>query len=244
MKQFTIPALMLAAAGSPAAAQLFTFDTADDFITPLVNGQMVSAGIEFSSHFSISSGGGLGAAIFDSGDGGINAGTLDPDLLVDLGNILIVQNTAYPDMTTAGIFDIPNDEPGGGNITFNFTELSSLLSIDLIDIDRTDQGVAVVLTDIFGLMRTYDVADNWSRDISIDGPDGYDTLSLTTLAEQVGEGGGSATASEDAGFDPLRVASLSVTFNGSGGLDNLWIVPAPGPAALLVIGGLAFTRRR
>lgn len=244
MRHLAIPTLLLAAIGAPASGQLFTFDVEDDFVTPLVNGQLVSTGSEFGNVFDISSFGGLGATIFDSDPAGPNVGTLDPDLLVDLGNILIVQNVEFPDMSTPGIFDTPNDEPGGGNITFDFIEPVSLISIDLIDIDRPDQGVMVVLTDIFGLVRTYAVADNWSNDLSVDGPDGYDTLSLTTLTEQVGEGGGSAIASQDDEFDPSLVASLSVTFIGSGGLDNLWIVPSPGTAVLLALGGIALTRRR
>ncbi len=145
-----------------------------------------------------------GAAIFDSTPGGPNASGSDPDLLVSLGGILILQNDSFATQTTPGIYDTANDEAAGGTLVFDFVDPVELLSIDLIDIDGSAT-VGLILTDGSGLARTYSVPMSWTFDISVSGPDGFDTLDLTTLAPQLGEGGGIATAVEDAGFNPLGV---------------------------------------
>ena len=82
----------------------------------------------------------LGAAIFDSSPVGPNSGSLDQDLLVDLGNILILQDDKFPTQTLPGTFDTPNDEEDGGTIIFDFVNPLRLLSIDLIDIDANGPG--------------------------------------------------------------------------------------------------------
>lgn len=184
----------------------------------------------------------LGAAIFDSSPVGPNAGSLDRDLLVDLGNILILQNDHFPTQTLPGTFDTPNDEEDGGTIIFDFTKSLTLLSIDLIDIDGNGPA-DLFLLDGSGRTRTYNVPMSWTRDVFAQGPDGFDTLDLTSLAPQLGEGGGTATAFQDLDFDPLDVVRLTIAHSGSAGIDNLVVIPAPPALAVLALG-LAVRRRR
>jgi len=188
------------------------------------------------------SGNHLGAAIFDSNDPGPNTGGGDPDLIVNLGNILILQNNDFPDQTgDPDIWDTPDDDLNGGTVIFDFDEAVRLLSIDLIDINGNGN-LLITLTDSFGLSREYEVPDEWTGDPD-EGQPGFGTLDLTTLAAQTGGGPGmpDATASE--------VVSLTVSFNGSGGLDNVSFllaseIPAPGALALLATAGCIGMRRR
>jgi len=183
-----------------------------------------------------------GAAIFDSNPFGPNATGNDPDLLVGLGNILILQNDNLSAQTVPGIYDTPNDEPDGGMMVFDFLFPVELLSLDLIDINGNGSA-DVILQDSAGATRTYDVPMHWTLDIFVSGRDGYDTLDLTTLDPQLGEGGGTATASQDALFDSLDVVKLTLIQSGSAGLDNLVLIPAPS-ALILLAGGLLAPRRR
>ena len=148
-----------------------------------------------------------GASIFDSTRGGPNALGSDPDLLVDLGNILILQNDTFATQTVAGTYDVPNDEADGGSLFFDFVDPVELLSVVLIDIDAHG-AVELILTDGSALTRTYSVPSFWTFDVSVSGPDGFDWLDLTILTPQLGEGGAVATASEDLDFNPLDVATL------------------------------------
>jgi len=230
-----------------ASATTLDFEFEDDFTTPLVNGQDISTPPEFGNLVSISDAGAghLGAAIFDSDTGGPNAGGPDPDLLVDLGNVLILQSTDSPAQTVAGIFDTPDDSAAGGSIIFDFMLPSYLISIDLIDINGGAQ-TDVTLTDGAGRTRLYDVPSEWTGENT--STQGWDTLNLTTLLAQPGLGtGGSATALEDVGFDPYDVRKLEVDFSGSGGLDNLTFrtIPEPGTMMLMGLGSLVlFLNRR
>lgn len=240
-----VGALLSCASLSLAGFATFDFET-DDSGAVLVNGQSIMSPDEFGLLASISSSGGnAGAAIFDSDPMGPNAGVQDQDLLVGLGNILILQSSNSPSHTmqsTPGIFDTPNDSSNGGAITFDFTSPTELLSIDLIDVD-SGNSMELTLFDGGGLTRTYSVGNNWTNEVNVM-PAGFDTLDLSILTDQIGEGGGIATAMEDQGFDPLSVERLRIDINGSGGIDNLTFVPTPGAAALLGLAGVATMRRK
>lgn len=176
-----------------------------------------------------------GAAIFNSDPFGPNSGNPDQDLLVGLGNILIVQNDGYAAQTIPGFYDTPNDEEDGGTMVFNFVSAVELLSIDLIDID--DHGPAeVILEDGSGYFRTYDVGASWTYDVNAQGPNGWDTLDLTLLDPQAGEGGGVAIAWQDALFDAGNVVRLTVNLGGSAAIDNLVFVPGPSALIALIVG--------
>ncbi len=233
--------------GAPALAGFanIDFSVEDDFLTPLVNGQEINSPGEFGNLFTITSTGRL--AIFDTSDPGANDAGGDPDLLVNQGNALIIQNTGMLTQSTADIFNTPNDSAGGGSIFFNFLQPAELGSVDLIDVDDAN-GVTVTLTDDMGRQRVYNVPNSFTNEVNTDGPAGFDTLSLLDTMPQLGEGGGTATlVSEDMGYDATRVLTLEVDLAGSGGVDNLFIesiVPTPGAAALFACSGLAMIRRR
>ncbi len=190
------------------------FETEDDFATALVDGQAIDT--EFGNLVTVSSSGdNEGAAMFDSTPGGPNDPGVDEDLLVDQGNIMILQEK--PAQTVPGIFDFPDDAKAGGSITFDFVNSSRMFSIDIIDIDASvelTQDAWVILTDGNGNTRTYSLPEGWTAN------GGVGTLDLTTLADQAGFAS-TATASEDAGFDSTDVVSLQVVLNSSGACDNL-----------------------
>jgi hypothetical protein len=245
-------ALCAWAAPQPAGAVLIVDFAFDDSGSALGNGQIIDT--EFFTHFTITSPetgvSHLGPTIFDSTAGGPNASGADPDLLVDLGNVLILQNTAYS-ANNGFFFEVPNDEAnfnplGYGTVVFDFVDPVELLSIDLIDIDGGAM-VDLTLTDASGRTRTYHVPERWTHDISVTpSADGFGTLDLTTLADQVGDAGGTATAIQMAGFDPTDVSSLQIMFSSnspSAAIDNLAFIPGP-PTLLVMFGVLAARRRR
>ena len=175
--------------------------------------------------------GNAGAAIFDSTNG--PAGQ-DPDLMVDQGNVLILQNNQNAQVLTKSddFYVHPNDDHNGGTLTFTFCEPADAATIDLIDIDDANgpgvpDGASVVLTDLDGFTHTITVPDGWTGNTDVG------TLDLKTLAPQPGVIG-SATASEQAGYDGGLVVSIAVTLQSSGAVDNLSYCPN-GPGAQAVV---------
>lgn len=267
--------LGLAMAGS-ASAFVFDFET-DDGGNPLTNGQAICTGpggcvvggdtvFEFGNLANVrttNTGPGMhmGAATFNST---IGTNALDPDLWVDKGNILVLQNNSHPSTTLDGtfgqVFTTPNDEKDwedAGSIIFDFNTSVFLNSIVLIDINGGVE-LDIILMDSLGRDRTYSLGERWTQDVSDCGglgPGclGYHTLDLTTLLPQAPEPGATgldATAAEVAGFDPNDVVSLEIAFMSfsgtspiSGGIDDLTGIPEPGSGLMLSLG-LAFLARR
>jgi len=241
---FAVALTVLLLGTAPVGATTLDFST-DDGGTPLVNGQSITTPPFFGNLVNLSfsfpgSPGAPGLAIFDSTPG---VNSEDQDLQVKLGNILVLQDPDFPDKTV-GVFDTPGDTDtldfsnNPATIIFDFLSPSRLLSIDLVDADSPNL-TTVKMTDTFGRMRTYTVGDNFSFDINKIAPgtgNGYQTLDLTTLAVQVGEGGGMASAAEDVGFNPLSVLRLEVAIIGSVGIDNLSFVPEPSAGGMLGLG--------
>jgi len=221
----------------------FDFETEDDFTTPLVNGQSIMSPDEFGNVFAITTEGvgHRGAAIFDSSPLGPNINNPDQDMLVDLGNILILQSGSSPPAVD-DVFETPDDDPQGGTIAFTFVDPVIPGSIDIVDQDR--DSTIVTLTDTQGATRTYTVPGGFSNDLFQSGPAGFDTLDLTTLAAQTGEGGGTATATELGDFNPFRVVEMRFETTDSIGLDNLVLIPEPGSLACLLLAGLLVGQTR
>ncbi len=208
--------LALAAGGEVVAfsqTQTFGFDGR-------ANGQALADGTDVGNGITLSvdAPGTLGAAIFDTDPSGPNLGMEDPDLLVDLGNVLILQSTDNPDQTQPGIFDTPDDSRVGGLVAFDFPVGAELDRIVLVDLESSSAELRLI--DGSGRVRSYDVPKGWTKDVVDDGPDGFDTLDLTSLSDQSGEGGKTATASEDAGFDATDVVRLEIVLHGSGALST------------------------
>lgn len=204
---------------------LIDFTNEDDG-TPLVNGQDITFGTEFGNDLNITgSGSNFGPVIFDSSNPGPNIPGQDLDLLLNQGNVLILQNDD-PNVPApvGGIYPRPNDDEDGGTLDFAFIRPVRPLSIDLLDIDNhPGEGAVLTLTDFSALTRTYTVPADWTGDLTLIQP-GVGTLDLQTLFNQGGFNSTTATAAEDPGFDASAVVSLSVAMGGSGALDNLHII--------------------
>jgi hypothetical protein len=194
-----------------------------------VNGQDLSTPPEFGRLLSISSVQPVagprhqGPAIFDTDPNGPNARSSDPDLLVGLGNAVILQEN--PGQRVPGLFDLPDDAANGGTLVFDFGPLDFIrkveaVAIDLIDVDSAGAGVKIFLTDALGRARTYSVPNGWTEDINTQGPPGFRTLDLTTLAPQPGFRS-TATATSSPDFLASEVVRMEVELLGSAAIDNL-----------------------
>jgi len=205
------------------------FQTEDDLVTPLVNGQALGTPPEFGRLFRLSAlGANLGPTLFDSTPLGPNDPSQDRDLLVGKGHLLILQNSTSSTQTLPDVWDRPNDDADGGVLRFEFLQPQELLALDLVDIDLASGRTALVrLIDTSARTRTYFVPSGWTEDLVTEGPPGWRTLRLDTLAPQPGRHA-AASASEDAGFAPAAVIRLEVELGGSGAVDDLVFRPAGG----------------
>jgi hypothetical protein len=170
---------------------------------------------------SISSlGNNLGPAIFDSTPGGPNDPSINSDMLIGRGNLLLLQDSRRPQQSTAGIFDVVTDDPDGGDLVFDFHAPIDPRSIELVDINPPpNRGASVTLYDGVGRARVYAVQPGWTGGYGNAGPH---RLDLTTLAPQLGNGTQRwATASQDAGFTQTDVVRIVVHLTGYGAIDDL-----------------------
>jgi hypothetical protein len=279
----TATVLLCFATGASAGYIDWETDGANGLGNPMTNGQAVCTGpggcvvggdtvfefgdgvVSLSTTFT-GSGGHNGAATYDSTPG-VNAS--DPDLWVDLGNILILQNNVHPNTTLSGtygqVFDTPDDErdpADSGSIVLDFDNSVLLESIILVDING-GVNVDLTLTDSNNFKRVYHVPEKWTQDVDVCGglnPPaclGYHTLDLTVTTPQDGEanatGGDAVVSLEDVGFVPSDVVQLDIHFYSatgtspiSGGIDAIAWAPEPGAGSLLALGmlGLSVLRRR
>ncbi|MGB0714310.1 MAG: IPTL-CTERM sorting domain-containing protein [Phycisphaerae bacterium] len=204
------------------------FSVEDDGVTPLVNGQDISTPPEFGVYFNVSStGNNLGPAIFDTDPSGPNGSGPDPDLLVDAGNCIMLQSNSSPTQTTSGIFDTPNDSAAGGTLTFDFAAAGANVRVVSMDaLDRDGNGRAIMtLTDGNGAQRVVDIPNQFTGEAP--GDPGIATIDLETGSptESPNIPGLFTTVNTDPGFNIDDVASLVVTFIGSGGVSNLTFIP-------------------
>ena len=217
--------------------------------------------IPVSNFFTITSTGNdhVGAAIFDTtprftdglGVSGPNsfpipadADIADPDLLVNTGNVLILQEDnqiAGRDTRRDGdgnlIFRQPDDDVHPGSIVFDFNEAVTAISIDLVDFNGGASG-EVTLSDIAGNQRVLTVPEEFTYDLaevledtegdrlgdgdpSNDPVEGFATLVFGELGPQFGEGRLDENGDEiqttvvDTGdFDINQVVTIEVAFGG------------------------------
>jgi hypothetical protein len=198
------------------------FETEDDGTTALLNAQAVVSPPSFGNLVSITGAGhNLGPAIFDSTPGGPNDPSINSDMLVGHGNMLLLQDSRRPHQTVAGIFDEVTDDPDGGDMVFDFPVAVEPRSVLLADINPPpNRGASVTLTDVNGKSRVYAVQPGWTGTYGDAGPW---MLDLTTLAPQPGNGTPRfATATQDAGYLANRVARIVVHMTGYGAMDELW----------------------
>lgn len=199
------------------------FEHEDDGSTILIDGQDVSTPPEFGNMVSISgSGPNYGPAIFDSSIDGPNDPGRDSDLLVDIGNLLILQENNT--QSVEGIFDYPDDDAGGGYLIFEFTTYVEAATITLVDVDDGTVGQAVHLINANGEERYYECPGGWTTDIAEQGGTGYGVLDLTTLDNQPGYET-DAWCTETDGFDPEKVVRIEVCFSGSGAVGGFSVCP-------------------
>lgn len=248
------------------------WETEDDFTTPLINGQSIGtlSGLpgetvfEFGDLINVSSTSvyfkaHLGPAIFDSDTGGPNdgGGAFDPDLLVDLGNILILQNDFSPDTILDPnyglVFEEPNDEANfadRGSIIVDFLDPVELISIIMVDINGNGHSTVRVF-DLEGDERIYNVPQKWTTDVTVD-PTGWHTLFLNTLDPQPSHanaiGNDATVIFNSPDYNPFSVVRIDVALDGdpaSSGIDSIVWVPEATTLSLLAVGSLVvFCRRR
>ncbi len=198
------------------------FETEDDFTTPLGNGQALSTPPEFGNLVRISSAGAnAGPATFDSTPGGPNDPSLNHDMLIGHGNMLLLEDDWHAfAQTNPGFFDVVTDDPHGGDLIFDFLQPVDPQSVLLADINPPPNlGASVTLTDGSGKQRVYAIDPGWTGGYGNAGPH---QLDLRTTVPQPGNGTPRfARATEDEGFQQDDVVRMVVHMTGFGALDEL-----------------------
>ena len=162
----------------------------------------------------------FGACAFDSTSDGPNAGGPDPDLLVNEGNLLILQENNQ--QSVPGFFDEPDDAQLGGFLFVDFEEPSQVLSIDFVDVDDgPEESIILYQFDTSGRQRQTIVPAGWTRDLIVDGTPGFRTLDLVTPSGQPGFLANAGMVLEDPGFDRQNVRRLVIDVNTSTAIDNI-----------------------
>lgn len=197
------------------------FETEDDYTTPLGNGQTISTPPEFGRLVSISSAGpNLGCTAWDSTPGGPNDPSINSDMLIGHGNLLLLQESARPQQSPPGFFAVPTDDSNGGDIVFTFPVPVDPRSILLADINPPpNMGSYVTLVDEDERTRVYTIEPGWTGPYGNAGPH---LLDLTRTDPQPGNGTPRfARAVEQPGFLQDRVIRIVVRMTGYGALDEL-----------------------
>jgi len=234
----SLSAIVALGGANTAYAGIITFDYADDFATPLVNGQDLEHQSPFGTLFNLSSSGSnQGAAIFDTTPG-VNGA--DPDLWTDSGNALILQSNDSPQKTAGNRYSTPNDSARGGYLYFDFlTDGVSVQSVDVIDVD-SGGAMKIWLYDRSDRVRVVNVPSHFTGDIA-QGFAGLATIDLTGEATESPEHWWMSTwVWTQWGFNDNDIARMKVRMSGSGAVDNLRYSVVPLPiAAWLGMTGLA-----
>ena len=234
---FMTTALVVGAIG-PAAVHALTIDfedfshgdvidiaagvtiTADNFELPSVSDYAVAFDSELTGTADADLESALGGATRWSG------GNLQGE---ELGIMLILQEN--PSGCDTGVCDSPDDEGSrpAGTLTLDFAIATPFLGFDLVDIESTvSENGELTLTDSTGASQT---------------------LSFASLLAGLEIGNNTANRiapidASDLGLEDIVTAEFLL--GGSGAIDNITIVPEPGPALLMALGlsGLGYAGRR
>jgi hypothetical protein len=206
------------------------FETDDDG-SSLANGQLIEAPDAFGTYFDLTStGANSGCATFDTTDPGPNSAGPDPDLLVNRGNVAILQDDGSTCAGSPCIFAVPNDDASlDGIMTFDFAPALALglkvivTSIDVVDRNGNGRD-SVTVTDTAGLKRTASIPAEWTGEPPLEIGWGELDLLSGSDTESPNIPGLFATVITDTGYDATNIASIEVTFAGSGGVDNFKFV--------------------
>lgn len=211
------------------------FEVAGDQVTPLENGRALDLPglLEPAIRVSGLGAGQHGPAAFDSSPSGPNASSNWPGLLVDSGNLVVLQGD--PLQSTPGIFDSPGPASGSGEIYLEFLHRTSPISIDLVGLGATTSA-EVSVRDASGLAQTYTVPPGFTSDALADPSRATWTLYLDTEEDQRGAHA-TATAVRQPGFNETSIAALEVRLDGPGAIDRLVWTEAgpPSPGAGVVV---------
>jgi hypothetical protein len=204
------------------------FELEDDGLTPIVNGQVLDPEFGIEIDITTTAGDNGGATAFDSNPAGPNLGGPDPDLLVGLGNIMILQRDESG-MLVGGVWTIPNDDQDGGTVEITFPAPNGEVNphqIDVIDMDEEtdDPPITITLEDASANTRTYTVHNGFTEDLLANGPPAVRTVDLTDpTGPQVGFSAN--TDVSGAGLVQDEVTKITLTWIDSGGVDNLCFCP-------------------
>lgn len=171
-----------------------------------------------------------GVAAFDSDPAGPNSQAGAPGLLVERGNLLVIQSDLT--QSTPGIYDAPAPSPTGGTVVIQFLRRVVPKSIDLVSLGPAVTA-RVTVRDTAGRGRTFDVPPGFTSDGVATPIGAVRGLPLDRFADQQGFAA-VATVEQDPGFDSTRIDHMEVWMDGPGALDRL-VLDDAGP---LFTGGL------
>ncbi len=200
---------------------MLDLESEDDFVTPLANAQAISTPPEFGRMVRISgTGANLGPATFDSTPGGPNDPSVNEDMLIGHGNLLLLQDSRRPQQSVPGYFDVVTDDPDGGHLVFDFMGPIDPRSMLLADINPPPNlGASVTLVDGSNRTRVYTIPPGWTGPYGDAGPH---QLDLTTTDPQPAAWySAPARATEMPGFQQADVIRIDVYISGYGAMDEL-----------------------
>ncbi len=222
-----------------ASATPVTLDFTSDQAGQVVDGQ-VNPFVNVST-----SGGANLATVFDSanptgGDTDLvllnNASPMDFGSPSPGGNILIIAENSV-DSNGDGLIDVPDDNAGGGTISFDFLQEVTFFGFNAIDFTDAGGSLTVDLFGAAGELFSFTVSD-------IAGP-GVDLVADVSDNTFIG------LFSNVFGFDGITgVTQADITLSGSGAIDNLRFevsevpIPAALPLMMTALGFGGFVSRR
>lgn len=167
--------------------------------------------------------GALGVAAFDSDPAGPNALGGATNLLVDRGNVLVLQDDLT--QTVPGVYDAPGPAPNGGAVYLELLVPALPVSLELVGLGAAT-AARVTIRDAVGEGRTFHVPPGFTADGGGSSVSSVRALRLDTLADQAGHAA-VATATQDAQFDPSRAELIEVWMDGPGAIDRLVLDGVP-----------------